>query len=265
MKRSKESINWYRTVYQSIIIRAKSRGDKNTKLNGVYTEVHHIVPKCMGGKNEDSNLCVVTFKEHVILHKILCILHPEIGELFHAVYLLLNLKGREYFVTVRDAEFYRKRSIEYLREINLGKNNPAYGKKISEKHKQAISRANKGKKKSFLTRQRMSNAQKGKHASKETKELLSKIHTGMKTHTEEHKKELSNKWKLNNPRAGVDMTGENNPSSRKIFGPDGTVYKSIKYCASVIGVSYETMRKWVKEHKLQERVVVPVDGEIVEL
>ena len=62
MKRSKESINWYRTVYQSIIIRAKSRGDKNTKLDGIYTEVHHIVPKCMGGKNEDSNLCVVTFK-----------------------------------------------------------------------------------------------------------------------------------------------------------------------------------------------------------
>ena len=27
----------------------------------------------------------------------------------------------------------------------------------------------------------------------------------------------------------------------------------------------KTMKKWVKEHKLQERVVVPVDGEIVEL
>ena len=27
----------------------------------------------------------------------------------------------------------------------------------------------------------------------------------------------------------------------------------------------KTMKKWVKEHKLQERVIVPVDGEIVEL
>lgn len=248
MNRSKESINWYRTVYQSIIIRAKSRGDKNTKLDGVYTEVHHIVPKCMGGKDEDSNLCVVTFKEHVILHKILCILHPEVGGLFHAVYFLLNQKRKDHLVNTKDAEFYRKKSIEYLREINLGKNNPAFGRKISEEHKQAISNANKGKKKSFLTRQRMSNSQKGKRASKETKELLSKIHTGMKIHTEEHKKELSDRWKLNNPRVGVDMTGENNPSSRKVQGPDGTIYKSIKYCALVVGVSYETMRRWVKHN-----------------
>ncbi len=34
-----------------------------------YGEVHHIVPSCMGGDNENSNLVYLTAREHFIAHK----------------------------------------------------------------------------------------------------------------------------------------------------------------------------------------------------
>jgi len=57
--------NKYTKCYNNIIAKASSR-----KLDG-YTEKHHIVPKCMGGSNDISNLVILTAKEHFICHLLL--------------------------------------------------------------------------------------------------------------------------------------------------------------------------------------------------
>lgn len=60
----------YQKVYDNII--------QNRLLNPItknkeeYTEVHHIVPKCLGGSNDKSNFVRLKIREHYICHLLLC-------------------------------------------------------------------------------------------------------------------------------------------------------------------------------------------------
>lgn len=58
--------NKYTTVYYSIIDNALSR----SSVEG-YTEMHHIVPKSLGGSNDTSNLVRLTPREHFVCHWLL--------------------------------------------------------------------------------------------------------------------------------------------------------------------------------------------------
>lgn len=55
----------YYHIYFSIIYRAKSRPVFSP------SEVHHIIPKCMGGTDDSENLARLTLREHFICHKLL--------------------------------------------------------------------------------------------------------------------------------------------------------------------------------------------------
>lgn len=60
------------------------------KCGDVYTELHHVVPKCLGGSNKSSNLIRLTFKEHLFAHKLLAKIHPEVPGLSMAVLFMLR-------------------------------------------------------------------------------------------------------------------------------------------------------------------------------
>ena len=55
----------YTRIYYNIIQRAQTR-----ILEG-YVERHHIIPKCLGGSNEPSNIAILTPQEHYICHRLL--------------------------------------------------------------------------------------------------------------------------------------------------------------------------------------------------
>lgn len=57
--------NKYTKVYYAIIKRANIR-----HIEG-YVEKHHIIPKCLGGNDEKSNLAALTAREHFICHRLL--------------------------------------------------------------------------------------------------------------------------------------------------------------------------------------------------
>lgn len=59
--------NKYSRWYYNIINRAKSRDFSKD----VYTEKHHIIPRSLGGNNEEENLVVLTAREHFICHLML--------------------------------------------------------------------------------------------------------------------------------------------------------------------------------------------------
>ena len=42
-----------------------------------YYERHHIVPRCLGGNNDESNLIDLYAREHFIAHKLLALENPE--------------------------------------------------------------------------------------------------------------------------------------------------------------------------------------------
>jgi len=56
----------YTRWYHSIVEKARSRSD----VIG-YVEMHHVIPRCMGGSNLRNNLVPLTAKEHFICHWLL--------------------------------------------------------------------------------------------------------------------------------------------------------------------------------------------------
>ena len=61
-------MNWT-SIYDNLIQRAKS--ESRTKSNETYYERHHIIPKYMNGSDDEENLVLLTFREHIIAHYLL--------------------------------------------------------------------------------------------------------------------------------------------------------------------------------------------------
>ena len=49
-----------------------------------YYETHHILPKCLGGNNEEENLIDLFAYEHFIAHKLLALENPDNNSLVFA-------------------------------------------------------------------------------------------------------------------------------------------------------------------------------------
>jgi len=74
----------YQKIYYQIIDRAKNR-----ELTS-YKELHHIIPKCMGGTDEKENLVYLTAREHYLCHQLLCEIYPKEKKLFFAFWAMSN-------------------------------------------------------------------------------------------------------------------------------------------------------------------------------
>jgi hypothetical protein len=72
----------YNQLYTSII---EKYGVVEKPKSGYY-ERHHIVPKCLGGLDEVENLVYVSARVHLLLHWILCKIHPKNVKLAHAFF-----------------------------------------------------------------------------------------------------------------------------------------------------------------------------------
>ena len=124
----------YKLIYENLINRAKDR-----KLD-IYTESHHIIPRCMNGDNCAQNLVDLTPEEHHTAHLLLVKIYPDhIGLIKAAVMMSLNLNGNR----------PKNKLYGWLRrkhsESTSGENNVHYGKPRSDEVKAKISASNKGK------------------------------------------------------------------------------------------------------------------------
>lgn len=167
----------YERIHNLIIERAKNR-----VLEG-YGEVHHIIPKCMGGDDSEDNLVKLTAREHFIIHKLLVEIYPTNNKLHYAAFLMCKLK-KGYRVGAREYQRYKENitlDIEHRKKISQsmkGKQN-SLGRKLSKSHKDSIA-------KSLIGNQR----NLGKVYSDEHKSKISESMTG-KVRTKEHCKNLS--------------------------------------------------------------------------
>jgi len=98
----------YQLIHDSIIDRAKTR----VLSKEIYTERHHIIPRCMGGSDNKSNLVDLTAKEHFIVHKLLVELFPNEYGLIHAYYLFVNGTNNS---NHNGTEYYKVGAKEYER------------------------------------------------------------------------------------------------------------------------------------------------------
>ena len=74
----------YPKIYQQLIDRARSR-----QLLG-YKESHHIVPRCLGGTDDLSNLVDLTPEEHYVAHQLLVKIHSNNGRLLYAAIMMCS-------------------------------------------------------------------------------------------------------------------------------------------------------------------------------
>lgn len=74
----------YLKIYQSLTERGK------TAVHACYTERHHIIPKCMGGSDEDANLTTLTAKEHFLAHLLLIKIYPDNHKLYYALLMMIR-------------------------------------------------------------------------------------------------------------------------------------------------------------------------------
>lgn len=124
----------YEKVYTQLINKSKNR-----QLGG-YVESHHIVPRCMGGKDESSNLVKLTAKEHFLAHKLLCEIYPSNIKLFYALWLMAigkkKIKCREpYKVSSRD---YERMRLEFIKRSKLKKLSQTTKKLIAKKNSKPV-------------------------------------------------------------------------------------------------------------------------------
>jgi hypothetical protein len=69
----------YQLHYNNLIDKARNR------ILSDYKETHHIVPICMGGTDDDSNLIDLTPEEHFVAHQLLVKIYPNNRKLISAL------------------------------------------------------------------------------------------------------------------------------------------------------------------------------------
>lgn len=150
--------------YDLLIERARAR-----VLSG-YVEVHHIVPRCIGGSDDKDNLVQLTAEEHYVAHQLLHKIHPHIKGLLFAV---ISMSGNRWsgrnnksygWVRRKNAEMQSENSLERWKDpeyrskhkdaMDVLRSNPEYVKKVAD----ALSKAHKGRVKSAEERANIAEA-----------------------------------------------------------------------------------------------------------
>lgn len=164
---------------------------KNRKLSDkTYYEIHHIIPKCIDGSNEDENLVKLTLREHYIAHLLLTKMFSD-----------KIITSKMYFglSTFRQSHNESRKNYKFTSHQY---------KVLRESHYKSLS---------------LNHPMKGKTPSKETKDKISKANTG-KIRSEEFKTNRSIYMKIpeNNPFYGRDVSGKKNP----MYGLKGAEHPS---------------------------------------
>jgi hypothetical protein len=125
--------NKYLNIYFDIINKAKIR---NTTSELV--EIHHVIPKSLGGSNKKENLVILTPREHFVCHKILIKITSSENrkKMCYAFWRMCNgSPSNKYNVTSQQYENARQMFInsrkahEQSLETKLKRSNSAKGKK----------------------------------------------------------------------------------------------------------------------------------------
>ena len=257
----------YMKIYDSLIERAIPRGLKKDNSDLGFTEIHHIVPRCMGGTDDVFNLVQLTTREHIIVHMLLQRMYPNNYGLSLAVTLMFSSRDTSKFSSKTISSFKEK-----YRKIL--KNNPI---SISEEAKRKMSKAKKGKpgrkqteetKKKLReriisdeTREKMSKAKKGRKLSEETKEKLRILNLGRK-HSENTKEKLRNLSLGNKYNLGKKLSEETKEKLRiASSGRKHSVETRKKISESRKGIIYsEETRKKMSESKKGKKTTTRVSG-----
>lgn len=108
----------YLRIYNELIEHRKTL----PKLKGLYYESHHILPRCMGGGDEEENLIYLTAEDHFMAHVLLAKAYG--GKLWYAANIMQNvmdgtvIKHRRTFAIIREQVSIVRRKEEVYEIVN---------------------------------------------------------------------------------------------------------------------------------------------------
>lgn len=217
----------YEKIYNQLIKRSREENRQKTKNN--YYEEHHIIPKCIGGTNEKSNLVLFTAREHFVAHWILTRIYPnEPGIIFAFNSFCMKLGGAtnqsgklDTYSTSKNYEFARQKIIKLL----TGKKRPKHiseGLKTTTYVNNGVN--NKRIKVSELYNYLEDGWKKGRlNFKRKPKQNLKKYNYNPNPNyrcPEERRKRLA-ETKKNNPQGWISKNGQ----SKQIFVKDYPLYE----------------------------------------
>lgn len=119
-----------------------------------YHERHHIVPKCLGGTNNEENLIDLYAREHFEAHRLLALENPDVKGLTYAWWCMSVVTNKDtmerYQITANEYEEAKKAYAKIQSE-----------REISEATRQKISNTMSGRKYSVERRINISNSLSG--------------------------------------------------------------------------------------------------------
>lgn len=190
----------YEQLYNSIIERAKPRGLNKRKIN-YYTERHHIIPRCLKGTNDKSNLVLLTGREHFLCHLLLIKLNPSNNKILFAVWRMTHGHQSSYIkMTSRQFEKLRCEHSKIQRN-NVGIKASNFGKKFSKESKERMRIAHLGKTITEETREKLKAVRKLRIFTNATKEKM-RISSIGKKHNDAAKE------KMRNAKLGINRNEE---------------------------------------------------------
>lgn len=111
----------YNRIYNLIIDNAKGRRES------YLLELHHIIPKCCGGKSVKENLVFLTPKEHYVCHQLLMKLFPEEASLLFVTHMMTR-KSSKYNRDNKEYSWIKNRRSLVASETAKGKKRGKYSK-----------------------------------------------------------------------------------------------------------------------------------------
>jgi hypothetical protein len=153
----------YQKAYMNLVLNRQSLPDRRPEI---YCEVHHIIPKCLGGKNSKDNLVILTAKEHYMAHLLLTKMYEGKAKtkMIYSLWLMCkwdktgnhNISAaryayaRELFISTQRGAKYSPERCKNISESlkgkpthNKGGTSWAKGVKYTETHRRKMSDARK--------------------------------------------------------------------------------------------------------------------------
>jgi hypothetical protein len=197
-------MNKYEKWYKDITDRGQ------TRITDERTESHHIVPKCLGGADDKSNLTNVTLREHFLCHWLLTKIYygKERHQLLKALWMMkAENQNQTRYHTKITSRVYATLKEEYskLQSIKVtGKGNGFYGKSHTPEAREKIRQKNLGNKLTPEQHAKLVANTKGKKKPPITEEHRTKLSVAKqgknnnmwgKNHSEETRAKISEKAK----------------------------------------------------------------------
>ena len=109
----------YKKHYDTLILRSINRNITE------YTEKHHILPRCLGGTDDEANIVRLTPEEHFIAHQLLVKIYNT-PELIYAATMMTVASNNQ----TRNNKLYGwlRRKLQSVAKQRTGPNNGSYGK-----------------------------------------------------------------------------------------------------------------------------------------